>query len=191
MKNNNDVQNFVFYKSWYETIVSLPEEQGKELLWQIMNVGIGKELSTDDPLIRGIINSFIRPAISAAQNRYRIAVENGSTGGRPRKEIDMNEVLSLHNQGLSYDAIAQKMGVSRNTIANRLNEHKNQKPNTETNKNLYNYNNIQKYNNSYVSADFPSKAGNNRNDISHYTDPEHPDYGISPEKLAAYRRLGF
>ena len=62
------------------------------------------------------------------------AVENGKKGGRPAKQIDMDQVFDLLNQGKTYQQIADVMGVSRNTIANRIQEHKKQKPETKTNK---------------------------------------------------------
>ena len=79
------------------------------------------------------------PNIKSAKNRYAAATENGKKGGRPRKDIDIDRVLELESQEKTQAEIAEIMGVSKNTIANRLREHKNQKPTqkpkTETNKN--------------------------------------------------------
>jgi len=99
-----------------------------------MKVGLGEEMDTTDPLIEGVILGMVLPNIKCAKSRYAAAVENGKKGGRPAKQIDMDQVFDLLNQGKTYQQIADVMGVSRNTIANRIQEHKKQKPETKTNK---------------------------------------------------------
>lgn len=76
------------------------------------------------------------PNIKSAKDRYATAVKNGSEGGRPRKNIDIEQILELQRQGKTQAEIGEIIGVSKNTIANRLREHKNQKPEIKTNNNL-------------------------------------------------------
>lgn len=131
-----EYENFVFYGSWKTLLSGFDKDTAKEILWDIVNVGTGNELETENQMIKAIIQGAVMPNIKSAKDRYAAAVENGSKGGRPRKDIDIKKVLELESQGRTQAEIAEIMGVSKNTIANRLREHKNQKPKIETNKNL-------------------------------------------------------
>ena len=50
----------------------------------------------------------------------RRAVENGTKLGRPRVEVDVEEVHRLRAQGLSLRAIAKATGISRTTVSDLL-----------------------------------------------------------------------
>lgn len=134
-----EYENFVFYGSWKTLLSGFDKDTAKEILWDIVNIGVGEEIESDNPMIIAIIQGAVMPNIKSAKNRYAAATENGKKGGRPRKEIDIEKALELENQGKTQAEIAEEFGVSKNTIANRLREHKNQKPTqkpkTETNKN--------------------------------------------------------
>lgn len=125
-----EYKNFVFYGSWEETLSALPLEQAKELLWQIKEIGIGREINTDDKLLCGIIKGTIMPNIKAAQRKYDIAVENGAKGGRPRLDIDMERVAELKAQGKTNEEIGRALGVSKTTIQTRWTEYR-EKPKTK------------------------------------------------------------
>lgn len=161
--------NFVFYGSWEKILSALPLETAKEMLWQIKEIGIGKELNTDDALIKGIIEGTILPNIKAAQRKYETATENGSKGGRPRLDIDMERVAALKAQGKSNEEIGRIVGACKTTIQTRWAEyqeeqkHKNQeRKETETKKEkkdnqyIYNYiqndNDIQKQQQNFLTA---------------------------------------
>ena len=153
-----------------------------------MAVGTGNEMDTNDPMIRGIINGAVLPNIEKAKTRYSAAIENGRKGGRPAKDIDMAQVFDLLDQGKTYQQIADIMGVSRNTISNRIQAHKKQKPDTETNKNLDIYIDIdtdmdidEYIDERKVSAAFAAETQPKTNS----------DYGYTQEQLAAFKRLGF
>lgn len=161
--------NFVFYGSWEKILSALPLETAKEMLWQIKEIGIGKELTTDDVLIKGIIEGTIMPNIKAAQRKYETAAENGSKGGRPRLDIDMERVAALKAQGKSNEEIGRIVGACKTTIQTRWTQyqeeqkHKNQeRKETETKKEkkdnqyIYNYiqndNDIQKQQQNFLTA---------------------------------------
>ena len=161
--------NFVFYGSWEKILSALPLETAKEMLWQIKEIGIGKELNTDDALIKGIIEGTILPNIKAAQRKYETAAENGSKGGRPRLDIDMERVAALKAQGKSNEEIGSIVGACKTTIQTRWTQyqeeqkHKNQeRKETETKKEkkdnqyIYNYiqndNDIQKQQQNFLTA---------------------------------------
>lgn len=134
-----EYEQFVFYGSWKTLLSGFDRETAKELLWDIVNVGVGEEIESDNPMIKAIIQGTIIPNIKSAKSRYATATENGNKGGRPKKEIDIEKALELESQGKTQAEIAEEFGVSKNTIGSRLREHKNQKPiqkpKTETNKN--------------------------------------------------------
>lgn len=119
-----EYSNFVFYGSWEKILSALPLETAKEMLWQIKEIGIGKEISTNDPLIKAIIEGSIMPNIKAAQRKYETAVQNGSKGGRPRLDIDMERVAELKRQGKTNEEIGRALGVSKTTIQTRWTETK-------------------------------------------------------------------
>ena len=76
----------VFYRSFYDAIKELPNEEFAKCARAILSYGIeGKE-----PEENGIAKSIFimaRPQIDANNKRY----ENGSKGGRPRKQNDENK----------------------------------------------------------------------------------------------------
>ena len=133
---DKEYESFVFYGSWKELLKGFDRETAKELLWDIVNAGVGEPIESENIMIQSIIQGAIIPNIKSAKKRYENAITNGKEGGRPRKEIDIDKVIELVNQGMTYQEIADIFGVSKNTIGNRVREHKNQKPKTETNKNL-------------------------------------------------------
>lgn len=134
-----EYENFVFYGSWKTLLSGFDKETAKEILWDIVNIGVGEEIESTNPMIKGVIQGAVMPNIKSAKSRYAAATENGKKGGRPRKDIDIEKAIELENQGKTQAEIAEEFGVSRNTIGSRLREHKNQKPTqkpkTETNKN--------------------------------------------------------
>ena len=117
-----DYKNFVFYGSWRTLLQSFDKETAKELLYQIMLVGTGTELETENEVIRGIVEGAIRPNIKASQQRYEKAVEGGKKGGRARIELPMEENTELLKSGRTQKEVAELYGVSDDTIRRRLKE---------------------------------------------------------------------
>ena len=190
--------NFVFYGSWEKILSALPLETAKEMLWQIKEIGIGKELNTDDALIKGIIEGTILPNIKAAQRKYETAAENGSKGGRPRLDIDMERVAALKAQGKSNEEIGRIVGASKTTIQTRWAEYqaepktKNQeRKETETKKEkkdnqyIYNYiqndNDIQKQQQNFLTAPARQTAQLENNNAPSAQLPE-VKYKVAPSK---------
>lgn len=122
-----EYEQFLFYGSWKTLLNGFDRETAKKILWDIVNVGVGEEIESDNPMIKAIIQGAIIPNIESAKRRYATATENGNKGGRPRKEINIEKALELESQGKTQAEIAEEFGVSKNTIGSRLREHKNQK----------------------------------------------------------------
>lgn len=133
-------ESFVFYKDWADTIDMLDEEAGKDLLYKIYLIGVNREeeIFVDNPFEKSFLKR-VQSDIDRAKARYIHSIINGKKGGRPRIDLDIDEIMSLVNSGFTYEQIAKYMGVSRNTIGDRVREYKNQKLNTipETKTNTY------------------------------------------------------
>lgn len=120
-----DIHNFVFYASWYELIEAYENagqpEIAAEIAKQIVNYGVTGQITTDNPLIVGIINAMCATLIDKSKSRYAASVKNGSMGGRP-KLFDKETVLQLRQQGLTQQEIADQMGCSKRTVQRKLDE---------------------------------------------------------------------
>ena len=117
-----EYKNFVFYGSWRTLLKGFDKETAKELLYQIMLVGTGTELETDNEMIRGIVEGAVKPNIKASQQRYEKAVEGGKKGGRKKIELPMEEIQELLESGRTQKEVAKLYGVSAETIRRRLKE---------------------------------------------------------------------
>ena len=77
--------SIVFYRSYYEVIKELPDEQKLKVYEAIFEYGLNDNEVELDGLIRAIFN-LTKPNIDSANARYEASVENGKKGGRPKKE---------------------------------------------------------------------------------------------------------
>lgn len=71
--------SFIFYRSFYESILELPEDNQKDLLLAIANYS----LNFKEPSLKGLSKAvwiLIKPQLDANNKRY----ENGKKGGRPK-----------------------------------------------------------------------------------------------------------
>ena len=116
-------ENFVFYADWINVIKAYddsgqPEIAG-ELAKQIIYYGVSGEMTSDNPIITGLVNSMCAALIEKSKNRYQACKSNGGRGGRP-KQYDAEEIIRLHNSGLSNDEIAKKVGCTIRTVQRAL-----------------------------------------------------------------------
>ena len=120
MSNN---ENFVFYGSWKEAIDGVEQSMGKEFAnefaRQIINFGTTGEITTNDKMIEGFINGMCKDLVKKSKNRYNACGENGKQGGRP-KQFNKEKIVSLHEQGLTDQEIADNLGCSVKTIQRAL-----------------------------------------------------------------------
>lgn len=94
--------SFVFYKSWMDTIDTLPNEYKLEIYEAISCYGINEQLPKDMSTIVYAIMTNIKFGMDRSIARYERAKENGKKGGRPRKNskiIDGTNVTNLENVG--------------------------------------------------------------------------------------------
>ena len=116
-------ENFLFLASWHDLIEGY-EAAGKpeiasELAKQIIYYGVTGEMTTEDPVIVGTVTGMCSALIDKSKKRYNTCVANGKKGGRP-KQYNAEDVLYLHNQGLSDQDIADNLGCSVKTVQRAL-----------------------------------------------------------------------
>ena len=115
-------ENFVFYADWIDIIKAYDKtnsELAGNMAKQIIYYGVTGEMTTDDPIIVGTVNSMCAALIEKSKNRHRAAIANGKQGGRPKQYTD-EDVWNLHQQGLSDQEIADNLGCSVRTVQRKL-----------------------------------------------------------------------
>jgi hypothetical protein len=115
----NEKENFIFIASWASTIESF-DEMGQsdiagELAKQIIYYGVSGEITTQDPIISGIVSSMCAALIEKSKNRHRACIKNGKQGGSPKK-YDEEDILYLRDKGFSDKEIADNLGCHVRTV---------------------------------------------------------------------------
>ena len=119
----NEKENFVFLASWTTTIESFdamnqPELAG-ELAKQIIYYGTKGEMTTDNQMIRGIVEGMCVALIDQAKQKYQNCRINGNLGGRPEK-YPVEEMVRLRDAGMTNEEIAESMNCSAQTVIKKL-----------------------------------------------------------------------
>ena len=117
---------FVFYESMYKQLMIL-YKRGKlkeyvELSIAIQEYGLYGVIPDEDSDVW--LYGFEQAAtnIKVAKDRYEIAKENGSKGGRPVK-FPMMDMVKYREQGMTNNQIAAYMGCSVKTVENKLRQY--------------------------------------------------------------------
>lgn len=121
----SEKENFVFYADWVDIIKAYDKtnaEFASNLAKQIIYYGVTGKMTTDDPIITGMVNSMCAALISKSKNRYKACKTNGQQGGAP-KRYDENQIMALHNQGMSDKDIAEKLGCAVRTVQRSIAKH--------------------------------------------------------------------
>ena len=121
--NKEDIHNFVFLASWYDVIEAYDKagqsDIAASIAKEIITYGVTGQTTTDDPLILGIVRGMCATLIDKSKTRYIRSIENGKKGGRPKK-YNVDNIIALHNQGLSAQDIAENLGCSVKTVQRAL-----------------------------------------------------------------------
>ena len=108
--------SFVFYSSFLDTIERAPEQVRLSLFTELCNCGLERKKLSD---VEYPVCLFVTQAmanVERSNKRYEQAVENGKQGGRPKKWIDQAEAEKLFSELGSWNAVAEKLDVSPNTL---------------------------------------------------------------------------
>ena len=126
-----EYDNFVFYGSWRESLEGFREEFGddyaKEALWNLMLVATAGDIETERKSIIGFINGAVMPNVNKAKDRYAAAIENGKKGGRPKVNLNEQEVLEKKKELGTWKETAQYFGVTEQSLKNYRNQWENEK----------------------------------------------------------------
>ena len=118
-------ESFVLYESvfrTYQRIYRKDKARAADYINAVMEFGIDGVLPDDEDEVwlYGLDNAIA--SISAAKDRRAKNIEDGAKGGRKKIDLD-NDVLSvMRDRGMSYQEIADKLGVSKSTIQRRFKE---------------------------------------------------------------------
>ena len=130
----SEKENFVFLASWATTIESFdamnqPEIAG-ELAKQIVYYGTKGEMTTDNQMIKGIVEGMCVTLIDQAKQKYQNCRVNGNKGGRPEL-FPVSEMVRLRNAGLTCEEIADNMSCKVQTVIKKLKEWDSSQPTEE------------------------------------------------------------
>lgn len=130
-------ESMVLYRTTYEAIAALreiDEKYGWELLEAVAAFAFDGEVKEVSPIVKPVLPQILY-TLGLARDRYEIAKQNGSKGGRPRG-IDYAEVARLNKEGLSKKEIADKLGCSEDSVRKIIKSQSNYAENQKNQKNL-------------------------------------------------------
>ena len=116
--------SFVLYESVYKTfqrIYKRDKERAADYINAVMEFGIYGVIpdDNDEAWMYGLDSAIA--SINAAKDRRKKNIEDGAKGGRRKKDVDMEALLEMKKQGMTYQQMADEFGVSKSTIQRRLN----------------------------------------------------------------------
>lgn len=101
--------SFIFYRSFYEAIMCINNEDKIEVYEAICNYSLnGIETEFNSKTAKAIF-TLIKPNIDNATNRYKASVENGKKGGRPRKNKNLEK--PNNNLDITQEKANQNLNV--------------------------------------------------------------------------------
>lgn len=109
-------ENFLFYRSFSESIHLAPESDRLAIYEDLIAICLGDIEIDDIPYPRNMLIRQCLASVESAKKRYENAIENGEKGGRPPKWIEKDEAEKLYEELKNWDKVADKLGVSRNTL---------------------------------------------------------------------------
>ena len=109
-------EDFVFRGGWRDTLegyrTDFGDDYAKDVLWNIMTMATAGDMETEKKSVQQFIRGSVMPNIDSAKARYAAAVDNGKKGGRPQKEVNMENVDEMVKQGHSWVYIANYVSKS-------------------------------------------------------------------------------
>ena len=113
-------ESFVFYESVAKQGDRLADKLGKEVAFDfykaVIDFGLYGVLPDEDSNVWLYGFEQTITSISAAKDRYNAAVENGKKGGRPKVNLNEQEVLAKKKELGTWKETAQYFGVDEKTL---------------------------------------------------------------------------
>lgn len=121
---NGLYKRFYFMPGWRDALEGMAEDFGieyaQEALWNLMLVASFNpekqegepQLTTDKKSIIGFIKGCVTPVVNKSTENYNKNKENGSKGGRPKKEVDVEWALERYKELRNWEKVAAEMHVS-------------------------------------------------------------------------------
>lgn len=132
---NGKYQRFYFMPGWRDTLEGMAEDFGieyaQEALWNLMlqasfdpnkQEGV-QEYTTTKRSIIGFVEGCVTPVVNNTIKNYNTNKENGSKGGRPKKEVDVEWALERYKELKNWEKVAAELGVSAQKLRNARNEY--------------------------------------------------------------------
>lgn len=118
METNKDI-TFIVHSEWLECIAGLPIEQQDKIIADFVRYGCEiAEGHSGDAITQAFVN-MLKGRIDYSKNQYAQKVEQGASGGRPRK-VDDSKVYQLARQGRTAQEIADIFGCKKTTIDHNI-----------------------------------------------------------------------
>lgn len=116
-------KSFVFFSSWEKYLKTLELDRDIDYVnavaRAIIQYGIRGEIENEDPTILSRIEAVCSDLMQSNASRYDAAVQNGKRGGKPKQYSD-DEIISMHELGLSEQDIADNLGCHIRTVKRAL-----------------------------------------------------------------------
>ncbi len=132
---NGKYQRFYFMPGWRDALEGMAEDFGieyaQEALWNLMlqasfdpskQEGI-QEYTTTKKSIIGFVEGCVTPVVNNTIKNYNTNKENGSKGGRPKKEVDVEWALERYKELKNWEKVAAEMEVSPQKLRNARKEY--------------------------------------------------------------------
>lgn len=108
--------SFVFYRSFWEVLKSLPQEKDVLYLLKSLCLYALDDVEPDLPYPLSSVFIQMKANLDASGKRYDKAVEDGQKGGRPRKWVNQAEAEMLYADLRSWKKVAEELDVSSETL---------------------------------------------------------------------------
>lgn len=127
-----DNETIVMYKSWYDMIELMPQEEKLPCYEMFARYGFyGIEPGADVSVMQKIFFNAFRTQLDTSTNRYKACVENGGKGGAPKG----NTNACKNNPKQPKNNLKQPKNNQTNNQTNNLNDNENDNSNDNANGN--------------------------------------------------------
>ena len=116
-------KSFVFFSSWEKYLKTLELDRDIDYVNAVaramIQYGIRGKIENEDPTILSRIEAVCLDLMQSSASRYDAAIQNGKRGGKPKQYSD-DDIISLHELGLSEQDIADNLGCHIRTVKRAL-----------------------------------------------------------------------